>query len=201
MNKDKSYNSFIIVLVIVIVIIIYVASLGQVEVTLEKSTKENDEENNSLSKLQLRHKKLKELIQRKEQLNIKLNKKFNRIYFGVRFVLASLFIGYNLILYFVFKITKLGDLLNWNQLVLIIMALFSFIAFGTLTNVKEFVQNIKMRLELRTYDKYRDITEQLENHKEEVTKITTSIAEAKLKISKQTVVEDVVLIESNDGVV
>lgn len=201
MNKNKSYNSFLIVLAIVIVIIIYVASLGQVEVTLEKSTKENDEENNSLSKLQLRHKKLKELIQRKEQLNIKLNKKFNRIYFGVRFVLASLFIGYNLILYFVFKITKLGDLLNWNQLVLIIMALFSFIAFGTLTNVKEFVQNIKMRLELRTYDKYRDITEQLENHKEEVTKITTSIAEAKLKISKQTVVEDIVLIESNDGVV
>lgn len=201
MNKDKSYNSFLIVLVIVIVIIIYVASLGQVEVTLEKSTKENDEENNSLNKLQLRHKKLKELIQKKEQLNIKLNKKFNRIYFGVRFVLASLFTGYNLILYFVFKITKLGDLLNWNQLVLIIMALFSFIAFGTLTNVKEFVQNIKMRLELRTYNKYRDITEQLENHKEEVTKITTSIAEAKLKISKQTVVEDVVLIESNDGVV
>ncbi|REH54731.1 hypothetical protein C7448_102255 [Tenacibaculum gallaicum] len=201
MNRKKSNNSFLLALVIVVVIIIYVASLGQVDVTLEKSNKQSDEEKNSLSKLQARHKKLKELIQRKEELNIKLNKKFKRIYFGVRFVLASLFVGYNLSLYFLFKITKLGDLLNWNQFALIIMALFSFIAFGTLANVKEFVQNIKMRLELRTYDKYKNITEQIENHKGEAIKITASIAETELKISKQTVVEDVVLIESKEEIV
>lgn len=201
MNKEKSNNSFLIVLVIVLVIIIYVASLGQVDVTLEKSNDEDAKEKNSLSNLQIRHKKLKKLIQKKEQLNIRLNKKFKRIYFGVRFVLASLFVGYNLLLYYTFKITQLGDLLNWNQFVLIIMALFSFIAFGTLANVKEFIQNIKMRLELRTYRKYKDITEQLENHKKEVVKISASIVEAESKICERAVIENSVLIEDKGKII
>ena len=201
MNKKNSNNNFLIVLVIVIVIIIYVASLGKVDVTLEKSNKQNDEEKNNLSKLQARHKKLERLIQKKQELSTKLNKKFKRIYFGVRLVLSSLFVGYNLLLYFFFNITNLGDLLNWNQFALIIMALFSFITFGSLANVKEFVQNIKMRLELRTYDKYKDIIKQLENHKEEFIEITASMTETKLKISNQTVVDDTILKESNDGMI
>ena len=201
MNKKNSNNNFLIVLVIVLVIIIYVASLGKVDVTLEKSNNQNDEEKNNLSKLKTRHKKLERLIQQKQELSIKLNKKFKRIYFGVRLVLSSLFVGYNLLLYFFFNITNLGDLLNWNQFALIIMALFSFITFGSFANVKEFVQNIKMRLELRTYDKYKDIIKQLENHKEEVIEITASITESKLKISNQIVVDDTILKESNDGMI
>ncbi|WP_075344673.1 hypothetical protein [Tenacibaculum agarivorans] len=201
MNKKNSNNNFLIVLVIVIVIIIYVASLGKVDVTLEKSNNQNDEEKNNLSKLKARHKKLETLIQKKQELSTKLNKKFKRIYFGVRLVLSSLFVGYNLLLYFFFNITNLGDLLNWNQFALIIMALFSFITFGSFANVKEFVQNIKMRLELRTYDKYKDIFEQLKNHKEEAIRITASITDTELKISKQTVVNDTTLKENNNKVV
>jgi hypothetical protein len=175
MRRQENSFGFWEILFIVVIIIVFIASLGQVAIPLEKEIKVKDEDKNDLTKLKVRHKKLKKLISKKEALNINLNKKFKRIYFGVRFVLASLFVGYNALMYFVFNINKLGDLLNWNQFALIIMALFSFIAFGTLANVRDFIQNIKMRLESKTFKKYVDITEQIETHKEEAIKLTATI--------------------------
>jgi len=166
---------------IVLLIIIFIASFGQVNIAVEKEDKVSDEEKSDLTKLQRRHKKLKALIQEKEALYVKLNKRFKRIYFGVRFVLATLYVGYNALLYFAFKITNLGDLLNWNQFAVILIALFSFIAFGTFANVKDFIQNIKMRLESRTYNKYVNITEQLKTHKEEELKLTATITKKTVK--------------------
>ncbi|TYC08458.1 hypothetical protein ES677_14350 [Bizionia gelidisalsuginis] len=200
MSEQEKNNTFLIILVIVIVIIIYVGSFGQVDLTLEKVSKQNDEVKDNLNRLQSRHKKLKDLIQKKEALNLKLNKKFKRIYFGVRLVLASIYLGYNTMLYFVFNITNLGDILNWNQFALMVIALFSFIAFGTFTNVKDFIENIKMRLESRTYNKYVDITEQLEAHKEEVTELTATITKTteQIQISNQPVAEGAVMVESKD---
>ncbi|SHM80459.1 hypothetical protein [Polaribacter sp. KT 15] len=202
MSEQEKNNTFLLICVIVIIIIIYVGSFGQVDLTLEKVSNQNDEEKLNLGKLQSRYNKLKTLIQKKESLNLKLNKKFKRIYFGVRFALASLYLGYNAMLYFVFDITNLGDLLNWNQFALIIIALFSFIAFGTLTNVQDFINNIKMRLESRTYDKYVDITEQLELHKKEAIKLTATISKTKaqIELSNKVIVENPVLIEDRDDI-
>jgi hypothetical protein len=204
MSKEENSFGFWEILIIVLIIIIFIVSFGQMDIALEKeSTNKEEKEKDNLTKLQARHKKLKELIKKKEELYLKLNKKFKRIYFGVRFVLASLYVGYNASLYFVFKITNLADLLNWNQFALIVIALFSFIAFGTLANVQDFINNIKMRLESRTYDKYVDITEQLEVHKNEELVLTATITKKKAKIEliKQQVVEDAVLIESKDKIV
>lgn len=190
MRRQENSFGFWEILFIVVIIIVFIASLGQVAIPLEKEIKVKDEDKNDLTKLKVRHKKLKKLISKKEALNINLNKKFKRIYFGVRFVLASLFVSYNALMYFAFNINKLGDLLNWNQFALIIMALFSFIAFGTLANVRDFIQNIKMRLECKTFNKYVDITEQIETHKEEAIKLTATITKGQINISKQSVVED-----------
>jgi hypothetical protein len=193
MRRQENSFGFWEILFIVVIIIVFIASLGQVAIPLEKEIKVKDEGENDLTKLQVRHKKLKELISKKEALNINLNKKFKRIYFGVRFVLASLFVSYNALMCFVFNINKLGDLLNWNQFALIIMALFSFIAFGTLANVRDFIQNIKMRLESKTFNKYVDITEQIETHKEEAIKLTETITKRQINISKLPVIENTVL--------
>lgn len=204
MSKEENSFGFWEILIIVVIIIIFIVSFGQMDIALEKeSTDKEEKERDNLTRLQARHKKLKELIKKKEELYLKLNKKFKRIYFGVRFVLASLYVGYNASLYFVFKITTLADLLNWNQFALIVIALFSFIAFGTLANVQDFINNIKMRLESRTYDKYVDITEQLEVHKNEALKLTATITKTKAQIqmSNQAVVEDTVLTESKEKIV
>jgi hypothetical protein len=204
MSKEENSFGFWEILIIVVIIIIFIVSFGQMDIALDKEStdkEEKEKERDNLTRLQARHKKLKELIKKKEELYLKLNKKFKRIYFGVRFVLASLYVGYNASLYFVFKITNLADLLNWNQFALIVIALFSFIAFGTLANVQDFINNIKMRLESRTYDKYVDITEQLEVHKNEELFLTASITSTQLKISNQEIIEEAVLIENIEEIV
>ena len=190
MSKKENSVGVFEILFIVLLIIIFIASFGQVNIAVEKEDKVNDDEKNDLTKLQARHKKLKALIQRKEALYIKLNKRFKRIYFGVRIVLATLYIGYNALLYFALKITNLGGILNWNQFAVIIIALFSFIAFGTFANIKDFIQNIKMRLESRTYNKYVNITEQLGIHKEEELQLTATITKKQLNISNQRNIHD-----------
>ncbi|GAA4237513.1 hypothetical protein GCM10022291_24470 [Postechiella marina] len=203
MSEQEKNNTFLLIFVIVIVIIIYVGSFGQVDLTIENVSKQNNEDKLNLGKLKSRYNKLKTLIQKKESLNIKLNKKFKRIYFGVRLVLTSIYLGYNALLYFVFNITNLGDLLNCNQLALIVIALFSFIAFGTLANVQDFINNIKMRLESRTYNKYVDITEQIETHKKEAVKLTATMTQAKSKIelTNEPLIENSVPIENKNDIV
>jgi hypothetical protein len=200
MKEEKEINIVLAILIIVIVILVFVASFGQVDVTLSSPSKKRVLPKYDLNKLQSRHKKLKALIEKKEALNIKLNKKFKRIYFGVRLVLASIYVGYNALLYFAFEITNLGDLLNWNQFALVVIALFSFIAFGTFANVKDFITTIKMRLESKTYDKYVDITEQLKNHKKEAMKLTATISRRneQTTLSGHTVVEDSVMNQNRD---
>ena len=191
---------FLLILTVVVLIIIFVATLGQIDIPLEKGKRDSDEETDTLSKLQTRHKKLKAIIQRKEALNIKLNKKFKFYYFCVRFGLASLYVGCNVLLYFVFNITKLGDILNWNQLVIIVITLFSFLTFGTFTNVKEYIQTIKMRLEIKTYKKYLNITDQLETHKGEQSTLIASISKVQLSISNKVELQDFVSEDSIDGI-
>lgn len=199
-KEEKEVNIALAIIIIVIVILVFVVSFGQVDVTLSSPSKKKAQPKFDLKKLQSRYKKLKALIEKKEALNIKLNKKFKRIYFGVRLVLASIYVGYNALLYFVFEITNLGDLLNWNQFALVVIALFSFIAFGTLANVKDFIDTIKMRLESKTYNKYVNITEQLELHKREEVRLTAKISSRKkeLPISNHIVIKDSVLIENRD---
>lgn len=178
----KHIKNFLIILAFVAVIVIFITSLGTVNITEIQELKENKDSENNLSKLQSRHKRLKFLIQKKEELNLRLNKKFKRIYFGVRIVLVALYIGYNALLYFVFNITKLSDLLNYNQLAIIVITLCSFIAFGTFANVKEFVANIKMTLESKTYSKHINLDEELTKHKIDESHLIASIHTTQLKL-------------------
>jgi hypothetical protein len=59
--------------------------------------------------------------------------------------------------------------------------------------VRDFIQNIKMRLESKTFNKYVDITEQIETHKEEAIKLTETITKRQINISKLPVIENTVL--------
>ena len=177
-EKKRNYIPYILLAIIVItlIIVIYIVSLGQIDLTAEKKKhKEKVDAKNQLTKLELRHEKLKTLIQKKEILNIKLNKRFKLIYFGVRLALMLLTIAYNFILYFVFNITELSSLLKYNSYIVLIVSLFSFIAFGTLVNLKEFTQKIKLWLEVKIYSKYANITKQIETHKEEEISLIASI--------------------------
>lgn len=181
--KRKYIWIIIAVISVIIVFLIYVFTFGKVDITKENDKRQCVEgEKNDLNKLENRHRKLKVLIGRKEYLNRKLDKRFKRIYFGVRLLLSSLYLGFNVVLYNVFNITKLSDLLNWNQLMILVISLFSFIAFGTLANAKEYIVKIKLWVELRIYSKYVDISEQLNEHKKDEIILTSAISEKRILI-------------------
>lgn len=194
MKKEKD-NNILLIITIVIVILIFIGSFGQVNIAIEKEEKPSNTNESYLNSLQKEYQKLKALIKQKEALNIRLNKKFKRIYFGVRLGLTLVYLGYNALLFFIFKITALGDLLNWNQLAIIIISIFSFIAFGTFANVKEYIHNLKMKLESSVYKKHVNLNDELIIHKQKAIKLTTTINKVQLKLSTQNNYENALLEE------
>jgi len=172
MAKKESNNTLLIIIIIIVVIIIYIASLGQVNIIQDNVTEEKEK---NISKLKRRHQKLKILIEKKEGLNKKLNKKFKWIYFGVRLGLTSIYICLNLVLYLYFNITDIGEILNWNEVAIITISVFSFLTFGTFTNLSKFIQDIKMKLEVHTYNKYVNLNEEIKKNKKEMKSLSVSI--------------------------
>ncbi len=197
-EEKRNYKPYILIAIIVIIaiLIIYIVTLGQIDLTAEKKHKEKVDTKNQLIKLELRHEKLKALIQKKEDLNIKLNKRFKIIYLGVRLGLVLLTVTYNILLYFVFDVTELGNILKWNGLIVLIVSVFSFLAFGTTVNVKEFTQKLKLWLEAKIYSKYVNLNEQIEAHKEEELNLITSI-----NIVNETLIESPANSNNQKGIV
>jgi len=173
-DEEGSDWGFWLTILIVVGIVIYILSLGTIDVS-ESRAKENKGDN-PLDKLKTRHEKLSFLIKEKEKLYKKLKRRFRLIYSGVRAVLVLIYLGLNALLYFVFNITNFGDILNWNELALIVMVMISFIAFGTFTSVRSFVEGIKLRLEVIIFSKYENIEKEILNLKVEATTIQSSIS-------------------------
>lgn len=180
----RNYTSVVITVIFFIAVLcLFVFTFGQIDIIEKKDKLHTEGKSDKINRLQNRYQKLKILIERKEELNNKLKKKFKRIYFGVRVLLIVLYIGYSVVLYYIFNITKLGDLLNWNQLALLVISVFSFIAFGTITNAIEFITKVKMWIESKVYSKHIDIENELDRHKREDVFLATTISEKQLLIS------------------
>lgn len=183
MNKKKNYTLFWI-LFIIFMIIAYIGSFGKIDINIEKEKREKEHSSNDkLTKLKSRYQRITKLIQKKESLYLKLSKKFKRIYFGVRVVLTGFYMTYNFLLYYFFDIKKLGDILNWNQLAVMIIVLFSFTTFGTFSNAQDYIKRLKMRLEISIYGKYINLDKQLEEHNQEKLLLTASIKSTQLELS------------------
>ncbi|MEN8191898.1 MAG: hypothetical protein ABFS12_03720 [Bacteroidota bacterium] len=182
-SKENEYT-LIIILIIVGIIIIYLVTFGQFDISEKIKNADNFDD----EKLTSKHQRLKNLIEKKEALNKKLNRKFKFIYFGVRVVLSSLYLGFNAVLYFVFKIREVGEILNWNEFTLIILSLLSFITFGSFTNIKKFVYDLKLKLETWVYGKYINIDEQISLHKIESKNISKNNIEKPLLEVKELIV-------------
>lgn len=160
-QEEDWWGWIVIGLFIVFAIVIYVGSLGTVDLV---KTEEKKQSKSSLS-LAHRHRKLKELIEKKEVLHKKLKRRFRRLYFIVRFMLGSIYISFNVFMYYQMGVTDLGTLLNYNELAILLIAVFSFIAFGSLNCVHDFINSIKQRNEVWVYGKYISIESDIENHK------------------------------------
>lgn len=177
-KKESSVNWFVVVLIIFLFIIVYLATFGQVNINVENNKVIKDSAE-VLSKLKIRHQKLKALIDKKEQLSKKLKLRFRLAYISVRLLFVGIFVSYNGILYYGYGLKELGVLLNWNELALIGVTLISFISFGSLASLKDFLDNVRMKLEVWVYSKKVFIDDDIQTHKVEVKQIALNISNTK----------------------
>ena len=57
----------------------------------------------------------------------------------------------------------------------IIVVVFSFLAFGTFSNVKEYVGKLKMRIEIMVFRKHINLLDDVDGHEKELLQIAGSI--------------------------
>jgi hypothetical protein len=173
MKKTKKYtNDILIVILIVILLVVFVLSFGNLDGDEFNIPKEFKDDKASAKS---RHKKLTALIDKQEQLKQKLDKKFKRIYFGVRIVLVLLWVGVMFSLYLFNLITNLEDFLNYSEISILIIVTFNFLTFGTITNVKNYISFLKTKTENWVYGKYINLEIKINENKTELKKLEKEI--------------------------
>lgn len=175
MREEKiSTKAWLIILLLVLLIIIHVMSLGQVD---PRVTNLPDELAESRENAKHRHRKLIALIKRQKKLKNKLDRKFKRIYLGVRILLVALWAGLLTTLYFFGEIKGLGDLLTYSQFSILLLVTIHFITFGSIKNINLFIGSLKERTENWVYGKYVDLDDRIDTNKKESRKLERNINE------------------------
>ena len=164
-KKRGDDNWILIVLFLLFLLIIYVASLGKVDVGTNLSF---DEFKENKEQAKHRHDKLKALLEKKEALKTKLTKRFNRIYLAVRFCFVVLWGLYLFGLYRIGWVQNLEDAINYSEAAILVWLAFNFLTFGNLSNLNNFLNLIKMKLQNWIWGKYIDIDESIGEYKLEI---------------------------------
>ncbi len=198
-EDDKLILWILVIILIILTYIIYTASLGQIDITPHK---DNEPLIDKKRLAEERHRKLLALIEQKKGLKLKLEKRFRYSYLAVRILFVLMYLGFNALLFFFFKITDLGTLLKWSEVLLIIIIIINFITFGTITNLKNVIAYFRNRIENWVYGKYVNIDEQIEKHLGETKtlqeEITPSINPPLINITAN-FEQNVTLIKNNDS--
>lgn len=167
MSERKSgIPTFVIVIIVIILLLLFLSSLGTIDPA--DLSKFPDEYKDSKEDAKRKHKRLKDFIDRQEALKIKLERKFKRTYFFIRLGLVLLWFSVLAIFYFCNQIKNVGDILNFSQISILILLVLNFLTFGTITNLKNFIDIIKTETENWIYGKYISIEQQIELKKNEL---------------------------------
>jgi type II secretory pathway pseudopilin PulG len=178
-NEERAEENYpllplVVAFIFVVVIMVYVITIGRID--LQQSI----EREKKIDRLQSRHRRYKELVSRRKGLKKKLDRRFSVAYFGTRLILIGLWLGLNCLLANLFNDFSLGAFLNYNEALVIALAVLSFLAFGNLSSLKNWVEKLKITMENRVYGKYIDLDQKIE---------ADEMAMAKIKIGISAVIE------------
>lgn len=170
LNKVKWYVWVIIILVAIIAILLYVGSFGKLDVTSgHEKTKKPRPTNEEIQK---KHEILLEtLIQKREKIYKTRKRVYKIVYFCIRLLAISAWVGLNLLLYFKFQIQDIGTIIDYNNGFIIILIAFVFLFWGVLGSLQEWIKIFEKRLELWIFKKYIKLPDVIENNKSELAEI------------------------------
>jgi hypothetical protein len=172
-RKNNDLHILIIIIVIIIILVLFVATLGGIGPG--SIAKIAEEYKDSKEEAKQKHKRLEEHIKNQEALKAKLAKIFKRVYFGVRLGLVIIWFGIMSILVGFGLIKDLSDFLNYSEASILIFVVMNFITFGTITNLKNFIDLIKTKTENLIYGKHIKIDAKIEEYKDELKKLDDDI--------------------------
>jgi len=165
-QKNNLWDDFIeIVFWLLIALILYVITFGSINVGFNEDLK--DDRYNAYEK----HMQLKKLIAQKEKLKQKLDRRFKYIYLTVRIVLVGIWIGFMYILYYRHYINDLGDFLNYSEISILVLVTLNFITFGTITELRNFIDLLKTKTENFVYGKYVNLEDSINYDKQNLAQI------------------------------
>lgn len=152
---DRKISNIWIVLVIILIIVIFILSFGKISSDEIKIIP--NEFKDSKEEAKRKHERLLGIIEKKEDLKLRLDKKFKQVYFFVRIGLVTLWLLLLLPFYINGFIKNLNDLLSFSEACILIIIIVNFITFGTITNLKNYLRVIKNKTENWVYGKYINI--------------------------------------------
>jgi hypothetical protein len=174
MRKNKfEIPTIVIVLIILFVLILFIASLGYL--SPKEIGKLPNEFKDTKEEAKRKHKRLAEHIEKQEVLKEKLDRKFKRTYFLVRLGLMILWFAVLSVFCFLGFINNLGDVLNCSETSILILIVLNFLTFGTITNLKNYIDLIKTKTENWIFGKYVTINDKIEANKIELNKLSSDL--------------------------
>lgn len=174
MRRKKRTNWLLIFLGVVIIIILIIVTFGQFKPKLEGETKTD---NNKITTDELRKIYQETIVKLKAESEIlfkKSKKRFNIIYFCLRLFFVFIWLGINFSLYYLLNIKDIGLIINYNNIFLLVGIVIIFLIFGRLTTLKEFIENIKERIELRVFRQHHEFQEYIGEFESKLNKLDNS---------------------------
>ncbi len=174
-NSKTNLSNGEIVILFIIILLIFLATLGSVG---SQSIPNLPEEfKDSREEAKRKHKRLSDHIEKQIALHAKLLKKFKNIYFFVRLGLVLIWISLLSVFYFLGFINSLGDAMNYSEASVLLIAVLNFLTFGSITNLKNYLDTIKIKTENWVYGKYADINYKIETNKKELDNLNRQLIE------------------------
>lgn len=173
-RKEREHDNEIIiaVLLIIVLVIIFLVTFGKVDANDLRPPEEFKEDKEKAKKRNVR---LRALIEKKWELQKKLDRKFRYIFFFVRVGLLTIWAGIIYGFYYLGFIHNLGDFLNYSHASILGLVTLNFLTFGTLTNLNNYLDLIKMRTRNWVYGKYVNLEDSIEENQEEANKLVAQI--------------------------
>lgn len=171
MIEKIGWKTFLVIALLVLIVFLFISSLGQYNPTSIAKPKEykDDREN-----AKLKHKWYQEIVKSKKKLKQYLDKKFKRIYLGVRAGLFLLWMGIMYGFYSVGVIVGAGGVVTYTSVVVIAVIGTNYLTSGTYLSLRDFLESIRIKTENWVYGDYIDLDEEIEESQEEVNPVLNS---------------------------
>ncbi|MCG9879637.1 MAG: hypothetical protein MH472_03470 [Bacteroidia bacterium] len=184
-NKKEDTNLIlpITIIILIVIVVLYLLTLGKLNFLDSelKNKRRSLEERKKIIDSQFE--KIEELLNKKKQLKLKLDKINQRVLIAARASIVFIIIAISLFVNITFKLTLL-DIGSYLGLLFFIVACIAFISFGNPEKGLEFWKYFEKKLTLKIYGKYLNLEHHFEKHKKQKESLLLANEEVKLLLKE-----------------